>query len=174
VARHDAEFAEYFTMRFDKARRIAFALCGDWVEAEELAQDAFVRLYPHWTRVRADTADAYLRTVLTRLFLNRGRGQRSREHPVPELPDTPLADRAAETDGRDAMVTALRQVPPRQRAVLVLRYALDLPVEQVARILRCSTGTVKSQATRGLRTLLTAYQHQLSSHKLHDGVISDA
>jgi RNA polymerase sigma-70 factor (sigma-E family) len=158
VARHDAEFAEYFTMRFDTARRIAFALCGDWVEAEELAQEAFVRLYARWTGIRADTVDAYLRTVLTRLFLSRGRGQRGREHAVPELPELPLADRSADADDRDAVVTALRRVPPRQRAVLVLRYALDLPVEQVAHILRCSTGTVKSQAARGLRTLQSAYQ----------------
>ncbi|HEU4346844.1 MAG TPA: SigE family RNA polymerase sigma factor [Actinoplanes sp.] len=158
MARHDVEFAEYFSARFDRARRIAFALCGDWVEAEELAQEAFVRLYAHWTRIRPDTVDGYLRTVLTRLFLSRGRGQRGREHVVPEPPDLPQADRSGDADDRAAVVSALLQVPPRQRAVLVLRYALDLSVEQVAQILRCSDGTVKSQAARGLRNFQNAYQ----------------
>ena len=157
VADHDKEFVEYFSTRYPMARRIAFALCQDWPEAEELAQEAFVRLYPRWPRMRSDTPDAYLRTVLVRLFLDRGRGQRAREHAVAEPPDQPVGSGIEAVADRDAVLAALRAVPPRQRAALVLRFALDQPVETVARILRCSAGTVKSQTARGLETFRSTY-----------------
>lgn len=98
-----------------------------------------------------ESVDAYLRTVVTRLFLDRGRGQRSREHTVSEVPELPAADRTRATDERDAVRSALGQLSPSQRAILVPRYGLDLPVEQVAGILRCSPGNVKSQAARGMQ-----------------------
>jgi DNA-directed RNA polymerase specialized sigma24 family protein len=79
-----------------------------------------------------ESADVYLRTVVTRLFLDRGRGHRSREHTVSEVLELPAAD----------------QLSPSQHAILVLRYGLDLPVEQVAGILRCSPGNMKNPAAR--------------------------
>jgi RNA polymerase sigma-70 factor (sigma-E family) len=157
MAGHDKEFTEYFTGRYPTARRIAFTLCHDWLEAEELAQEAFVRLYARWPRIRSYTLDAYLRTVLVRLFLDRHRGQRGREQAVADPPDRPVESAIEAATDRDAMLAALAQVPPRQRAALVLRFALDLPVETVAEILRCSAGTVKSQTARGLDTLRSTY-----------------
>ncbi len=153
----DQEFAEFFSARFDGARRIAYAMCGSWSDAEEIAQNAFVRVYARWAKVRIETGDAYLRTVLTRVFLDSRRRGRGREQPVAEPPDRPVPpDHSAHE--RLAMRAALMAVPPGQRAVLVLRFVADLSVEQVAGTLGCSTGTVKSQTARGLATLREAYE----------------
>ncbi len=153
----DQEFADFFSARFDGARRIAYAMCGSWSDAEEIAQHAFVRVYARWTKVRIETVDAYLRTVLTRVFLDSRRRGRAREHTVAELPDQPVPPDHSSHE-RLAMQAALMAVPPGQRAVLVLRFVADLSVEQVAGTLGCSTGTVKSQTARGLATLREAYQ----------------
>ncbi|CCH31262.1 SigE family RNA polymerase sigma factor [Actinosynnema sp. NPDC047251] len=155
--RRDDEFSRFFASRFDQARRTANALCGNWVEAEEIAQHAFVRLYAHWPRVRPDSADAYLRTVLTRVFLDSRRRGRRREEVVASPPEAAVPPDTAAAEERPPLLAALQRVPPRQRAVLVLRYVHDLSVEQVAEAMDCSPGTVKSQAARGLETLRTAY-----------------
>jgi RNA polymerase sigma-70 factor (sigma-E family) len=157
AATRDAEFADFFAGRFDGARRVAHALCGDWSEAEELAQTAFVRLYAKWSSIRMETVDAYLRTILTRVFLDTRRRGRAREHPVAEPPDRPGRAHEFGTEDREALHAALLAVPPRQRAVLVLRFVADLSTEETARTLKCSTGTVKSQTARGLATLRAAY-----------------
>ncbi|MCP2260534.1 RNA polymerase sigma-70 factor, sigma-E family [Streptoalloteichus tenebrarius] len=160
MAGRDAEFADYFTARFDAARRTAFALCGDWGEAEELAQSAFVKVYARWRRIREETVDAYLRKVLTHEFLNTRRRRRARERAVAEPPERVDARaagsfHAAETRG--PLLAALARLPDRQRAVVVLRFVQDLSIEQVAEAMGCSTGTVKSQASRGLAALREAY-----------------
>jgi RNA polymerase sigma-70 factor (sigma-E family) len=157
VRGRDQEFAEFFTARFDGARRIAYAMCGNWSDAEEIAQHAFVRVYARWAKVRIETVDAYLRTVLTRVFLDTRRRGRSRERVVAELPERPVQPDHSSHE-RMAMQAALMAVPPGQRAVLVLRYVADLSVEQVADALGCSAGTVKSQTARGLATLREAYR----------------
>jgi len=159
VAGFEGDFADFYAARFDVAHRTAYALCGNWVEAEELAQAGFVRLYAKWPRVANGSADAYLRTVLTRLFLDTRRRGRARERLVAEPPervDTP-SDMTRVVE-RQSLLAALQQVSPRQRATLVLRIVHDLSVEQVADVLRCSTGTVKSQLARGMRALREAYQ----------------
>ena len=153
----DQEFAEFFSARFDGARRIAYAMCGSWPDAEEIAQAAFVKLYARWSKVRIETVDAYLRTILTRVFLDTKRRGRAREQVVAELPDT-IAPADAGPAERMALRAALLAVPPGQRAVLVLRFVADLSVEQVAEALGCSTGTVKSQTARGLAALRAAYK----------------
>lgn len=153
----DQEFAEFFSARFDGARRIAYAMCGSWVDAEEIAQSAFVRIYARWAKIRTDTVDAYLRTVLTRIFIDGRRRGRAKEYVTADLPERPVLPDDSSHE-RLAMQTALRAVPPRQRAVLVLRFVADLSVEQVADTLGCTTGTVKSQTARGLATLREAYR----------------
>ena len=151
------EFAEFFAAWFTPARRIAYALCGNWNEAEEIAQTAFVRMYAHWSRVRPETAEAYLRTVVTRTFLDTRRRGRAREQAVAEVPDSPIASVETQIDERHALFAALHKVPEGQRAVLVLRFAQDLSIDQVAETLGCSAGTVKSQTSRGLAALRAAY-----------------
>jgi RNA polymerase sigma-70 factor (sigma-E family) len=156
VAGRDQEFAEFFSASFDGARRIAYAMCGSWPDAEEIAQSAFVKLYARWAKIRIETVDAYLRTVLTRVFLDTKRRGRAREQVVADLPDTMVPPDAGPAE-RMALRAALLSVPPGQRAVLVLRFVADLSVEQVAETLGCSTGTVKSQTARGLNALRAAY-----------------
>lgn len=153
--RRDDEFSQFFTSRFDQARRTAFALCGNWSEAEEIAQHAFVKVYAKWPKVRRDSSDAYLHTVLTRIFFDSRRRGRARERPMAEPPDVPSHDVLPHE--RQGLLRALQDVPPRQRAALVLRFVHDLSVEQVADALGCSSGTVKSQTARGLQALRAAY-----------------
>ena len=137
---------------------MAYALCANWSEAEELAQNGFVRLYSHWPRVVHQNPEAYLRTTVIRLFLDGRRRQRKREHLVAEPPDTPLQHDQA-YDDRQPLIAAMQQLPPRQRAVLVLRIVQDMSVDQVAEAMRCAPGTVKSQLARGLATLRAAYSN---------------
>lgn len=152
----DQEFAEFFSARFEGARRIAYAMCGSWPDAEEIAQSAFVKMYARWPKIRIETVDAYLRTVLTRVFLDTKRRGRAREQVVAELPET-IAPPDAGPAERLALRAALLTVPPGQRAVLVLRFVADLSIPQVAEILGCTAGTVKSQTARGLTALRAAY-----------------
>jgi RNA polymerase sigma-70 factor (sigma-E family) len=157
--RRDEEFSEFFTSRFDWARRTAYALCGDWPEAEELAQNAFVKAYAKWPSIRRETAEGYVRTIVTRLFLDNRR--RRREDPVAELPERGVGGGYDDPDAR--LNAALLRVPPKQRAALVLRYVHDLSIEQTAAELGCSEGNVKSQTARGLATLREAYGEPVSS-----------
>lgn len=157
--RRDEEFSEFFTSRFDWARRTAYALCGDWSEAEELAQNAFVKAYAKWPSIRRETAVAYVRTIVTRLFLDSRR--RRREDPVEELPERGVGGGYDDPDAQ--LHAALRKVPPKQRAALVLRFVHDLSIEQTAAELGCSTGNVKSQTARGLAALREAYGEPIPS-----------
>lgn len=159
LSKRDREFAEFFEAHFASACRYARALCGDSSEGEELAQHAFVRMYARWPKVRAESADAYLRTTVTRLFLDTKRRGRARERPVDEVPETPVHPRQPIVE-RQPLQTALLGLPPRQRAVLLLRFGYDLPIDEVAVALDCSAGTVKSQASRGLATLRERYEEQ--------------
>jgi RNA polymerase sigma-70 factor (sigma-E family) len=150
----DAEFVEYFASRSGAMRGTAYLLCGDWHRAEDLVSATFIKLYRAWSRIsRHDTLDAYTRQTLVRTFISDGRrGWFRREHVADALPE-PAPSGPVATEDRQVLLAALTRVPPRQRAVLVLRYWEDLSVEETARLLNCSTGTVKSQAARGLQTL---------------------
>jgi RNA polymerase sigma-70 factor (sigma-E family) len=149
----DQAFAEYFAARSGAMRGTAYLLCGDWHRAEDLVQTAFTKLYLHWHRVqRHEALDPYVRQVLVRTYIDdRRRGWFRREQTQEAPVERPAAEGSA--DDRLMLIRALAQVPPRQRAVLVLRYWEDQSVEDVAAALGCSTGTVKSQAARGLDNL---------------------
>jgi RNA polymerase sigma-70 factor (sigma-E family) len=152
-ARRDTEFTAYVAARQTSLRRVAFLLCQDWDRADDLVQGAITRLYVHWGRAReVEHVDAYTRAILVREFLNERRSQWARRVMLPgQLPDLPgaVTDDAAALDVR----TSLAMLPPRQRAVLVLRFYCDLSVDQAARVLGCSPGTVKSQTAKGLDSL---------------------
>lgn len=153
------EFTEYFAARRDAVRRTAYLLCGDWYWADDLTQAAFMRLVAGWRRVRDRGAlDAFVRTCLMRAYLSETRRMwRRRERIVadpPDGPDGPSGAGGAESVARRMQfIAALRQLPPRQRAVLVCRYYQDLDVAATAAALRCSPGTVKSQTARALAKL---------------------
>jgi RNA polymerase sigma-70 factor (sigma-E family) len=149
----DAAFADYFARRSDVMRRTAYLLCGDWHRAEDLVQATFTKLYLAWRRVnRHEALDAYARQTLVRTFLSERRlGWFRKVRSTSELTETPVDD--ATPEDRLVMLDALSRVPPGQRAVLVLRYWEDMSIDDTAKVLKCSTGTVKSQAARGLQTL---------------------
>ena len=157
-AGRDPEFTEYVGARLPWLRRIAFLLCQDWSRADDLVQAAITSLYVHWGRARAvEHTDSYARTILVRVYLSEQRsGWMRRVSLSGRLPDRP--GRAADHDAVIDLRDALRRVPPRQRATLVLRYYSDLTVEQTAKVLGCSAGTVKSQTAKGLIALRRALE----------------
>ena len=150
---YEAEFAELVAAKGAALRRTAYLMCGDWHLAEDLVQGVFVKIHLHWRRIRRqDTFDAYLRTTLFHAYLDTRRAKWRRETPAEYLPELE-APGTEPHDDRDVLVAALRRIPPRQRAVLVLRYWEDLSVEETAGLLGCAAGTVKSQAAKGLAAL---------------------
>lgn len=153
------EFAAYFGARLDVVRRTAYLLCGDWHLAEDLAQNALIRLAGSWHKLREPAAvDAFVRTCLVRAyFAESKRAWRRRERSMAEPPE-PLStpDTADQVTRRMVAVQALASVPPKQRAALVCRFFWDLDCAETARVLGCSRGTVKSQTARGLAALRSA------------------
>ena len=150
----DEGFAAYFASRSSAMRGTAFLLCGDWHRAEDLVQTAFVKLFRAWHRVAAhEKLDAYTRKILVRTFLDETRGGfRRREEPTADHVDH-AGPEPGWVEDRLVLVRALADLPARQRATLVLRFWEDLSVEDTAKALRCSVGTVKSQTARGLDTM---------------------
>ena len=134
--------------------RAAWLLVGDWAAAEDLVQTAFERTWPRWGRLADDDQRrAYLHRVLTNAFL---RGRRRRwvgEVAVADLPQSAEPDRSDALAVRASLLAAVRRLPPRQRAVIALRYLADLTEAETAAALRCSVGTVKGYAARALAAL---------------------
>jgi RNA polymerase sigma-70 factor (sigma-E family) len=157
-ASQEAEYTEYVRARLGWLRRTAYLLCQDWQGADDLVQTAITRLYTHWGRARTATSlDAYTRTILVNTFLAERRTPWARRVTMPGgYPDQPAPshDEAARLDLR----AALKRLPPRQRATVVLRFYCDLPVEEAADVLGVTPGTVKSQTAKGLAAL----RHALS------------
>ena len=143
--------------------RTAYLMTGEAADAEDLVQDALIRVARHWHRVRSmEHPAAYARRVLVNLALD-GAKRRSRERAELKAPeggqehsDESAAHALRQVDDLAEFRWALAQVPAGQRAVLVLRYWEDLAVAEVAEILGCSTGTVKSAASRGAARLAVA------------------
>ena len=142
------EFRELYVARAPALRRTAFLLCGDWHLAEDLVQQAFAKLYAAWRR--AERPEAYVHQVLVRSWVDETRRPWRRERPTNAVPETAVS---GDVDDREVLRAALRRVPPRQRACLVLRYFEDLSVTETARVLGCTEGNVKSQTSRGLDAL---------------------
>ncbi len=154
--RDEQEFAEYFAVRRDAVRRTAYLMCGDWHRADDLAQTAFVALHRRWHKIRdREALDAYVRRTVVRAVIDESRRPWRRERFTDQLPDTPTtaADIGDAVATRHVLLDGLRKVPPRQRAVLVLRFLEGLDVAAAAKVLRCTEGTVKSQTARGLEAL---------------------
>lgn len=146
-------FEEFAAGALPALLRFGHVLTGSPAEAEDLVQEALAKSLRRWRKVRADDPVAYVRRVMVNTHLTRWRrwGSRVRLGDVPEA----VADdaRLARSQEWDALRRALVQLPPRQRAVLVLRYLEDVPDEAIAAMLGCRPVTVRSQASRGLTAL---------------------
>ncbi|MEV0645440.1 SigE family RNA polymerase sigma factor [Phytomonospora sp. NPDC050363] len=152
---HEREFRDFVAHRSDSLLHVAYLLTGDVHLAQDLLQTALMTCARRWHRIRdREQPTAYVRKAMYRHQINwwRRRGRRP-ESVTDRPPETPGDDHAARTADRAGVVTALRRLPPRQRAVVVLRYYEDLPEAEVARLLGVSLGTVRSQASKGLAKL---------------------
>jgi RNA polymerase sigma-70 factor (sigma-E family) len=152
----DAEdFREFMATRSAALLRTAYLLTGDRGHAEDLVQSALARAYRHWGKVRrSGVPEAYVRRILVNERNSRWRRDRSKGlEVVGHVPDRAGRDEAQAVADRDEMWRALQSMPPRTRAVLVLRYWEDRSEAETAELLGCTVGTVKSQASRGLRKL---------------------
>jgi RNA polymerase sigma-70 factor (sigma-E family) len=149
----DEDFDAFMRGRWPAIVRLAYALTGDTGHAEDLAQAAFARAYASWGRVRrAGDPDAYVRRIVINTHRSRLRRHRVPEELRGDLADAPAGQQQGPEE-RQELLDALRALGPRQRAVVVLRYWLDLSEAETAAVLNCSVGTVKSQASRALATL---------------------
>jgi RNA polymerase sigma-70 factor (sigma-E family) len=158
-AEEERAYTEYVQGRVISLRRTAYRLCGDWQLAEDLTQSALIKLFTAWRRARdARSLDAYSQQILVRQWLDEVRRPWRRTTAVADLPDA--AAQADDPTNRLTLIAALAQVPPRQRAAVVLRFWEGLSVAEAAEAMKCSQGTVKSQTSHGLaalRRLLPSY-----------------
>lgn len=148
----DDEFAELVHACWAGLYRTAYLMLGDAAEAEDLVQTALAKTYASWRKVRSvEAAPGYARTTLVNTAASwfRKKGWRN-ERPTDVLPET---QHEADLSDRPVLMDALATLPPRQRAVVVLRFYEDLSVSQVARALDVTEGTVKSQTSEALSKL---------------------
>ncbi|MER7559755.1 SigE family RNA polymerase sigma factor [Nocardioides sp. NPDC126508] len=145
-------FEEFVAGRRPALLRTAFLLTGHAEDAEDLVQTTLIKVVPKWARIK-DNPEAYVRKVLAREATTRWRTRRWRETVVEHLPDREATgpDPTSSVAVRDALL----RLPPRQRAVIVLRYYDDLTERETAAALGVSIGTVKSQTSDALARLRT-------------------
>jgi RNA polymerase sigma-70 factor (sigma-E family) len=149
-------FREFVHARSPQLLRTAWLLTGDWQHAEDLVQTALAKTLPRWTKLtRRDNPELYVRKVMLTTFLSWRRRRASTEIIVENVPDSPATDQFDRADTRALVVTAVRNLPPRQRAVVALRFFDDLTEADTAAVLGCQIGTVKSHTARAMRQLRT-------------------
>jgi RNA polymerase sigma-70 factor (sigma-E family) len=145
-------FAEFIAACGSSLSRTAYLLTGDHHRAEELVQSALVRTAPHWHRViRGGNPEGYVRRAMINEQASFWRRRRPTTAAIPERSNG--VDEPAQAVERLAMAAALAALPARQRAVVVLRFYHDYSIDEVAEVLGCSPGTVKSQAHHALKRL---------------------
>ncbi|MEW1719541.1 SigE family RNA polymerase sigma factor [Streptomyces sp. NPDC093109] len=150
----DGDFEAFVAARGPRLLRVAWLLTGDAHLAEDLLQSTLAKVWPKWSRIAGGRPEAYVRKALVHQHASWWRRRWRGELPYGELPDAVGAVDAYEhVDLEQTLASAVRSLPVRQRAVVVLRYFEDLSVEDTAAALGCTTGTVKSQSSRALRSL---------------------
>ena len=149
----DRDLGAFIDARSGSLLRFAYLLTGDHALAEDLLQNSLIKVYLSWDRIRDRAAlEAYTRTVMTRTQMSWWRRPARREQLGVEPTERAARD-DHNVDERDQLWRLLATLGPRQRAVLVLRFYEDLSEAEIARVLGCSAGTVKSQLSRGLARL---------------------
>ncbi len=152
------QFHAYVAARSPALLRTAFLLTGSRADAEDLLQTALAKTYLSWDRIRdREALDGYVRRILVNAQTSWWRRRKVDEYATDELPERPARDSAPDFADdlalHDALWTALATLPPRQRAMVVLRYYEDLSEAETAQVLGVSVGTVKSTTFRALAKL---------------------
>ncbi|MEU5933765.1 SigE family RNA polymerase sigma factor [Micromonospora sp. NPDC047187] len=154
MAVDDEHFRKFVETRYVDLLRVAYHLTGSTQDAEDLVQAALVKVMRRWRRV--DDPMAYLRRVMINHHISVWRRHRMHEVLTFFFPERPTRDMTETVAERRALYEAMQELTPRTRAVIVLRYVVDLPEAEVAATLGCSVGSVKSRASRGLARLRLA------------------
>lgn len=152
--RDPADFAEFVAARSAALHRTAYLMVGDRQLSQDLLQEALTKTYVAWPRLRDPSrAEAYTRKAITTTAISWYRRRSWGERPSDTVPDQSRASHDDDVTTREVLWRALQQLPPRQRAAIVLRYYEDLTEAQTAHVMGCAVGTVKSQVSAGLRKL---------------------
>jgi RNA polymerase sigma-70 factor (sigma-E family) len=154
MRRDVADYSEYVALRWPALVRTAYLLTGDHGHAEDLAQSALTKCLVAWPRIRSrHAADAYVRKALLNTYISWRRKSSWHEMPSEDPPASDSYDSVEGLAQRSAVLDALAVLPPKQRAVVVLRFYEDLSVQDVAKQVGCSTGSVKRQTHEALKKL---------------------
>jgi RNA polymerase sigma-70 factor (sigma-E family) len=152
--RDTQEFCEFVTSRSSALFRVAYMILGDYQLAQDLVQESLAKTYVAWPRLHdVANAEAYTRRVIATTAISWRRRRGFHELPSEHLPERVGTDPAAAMVVHDALWTCLLELPPRQRAAIVLRYYVDLSEAQTAETMGCSVGAVKSSASAGMSRL---------------------
>jgi RNA polymerase sigma-70 factor (ECF subfamily) len=150
----EARFVEWASSRSRALHRFAFLLCGDWHIAQDLVQEALTKTALHWNRIESvDNPDAYVRRIVINTFHSMQRRPAWRLASRRAATEVSVTDHSVDFAARDALMVALRALPMRQRAAVVLRYYEQLSEAETAVALECSVGTVKSQTSKALQSM---------------------
>ena len=157
TVRHSVDvsaFSEFVAARSAALFRTAYLILGDHQLAQDLVQEALVKTYVAWPRIREPhKAEAYTRRTIVTTAISWRRRRSFHERPTDTLPESHEPDQVDVLAAHDAMWSQLGTLPPRMRAAIVLRYYEDLSEARTAELMGCSVGTVKSQVSTGLARL---------------------
>jgi RNA polymerase sigma-70 factor (sigma-E family) len=145
-------FVEFVGSRGPALHRTAMLLTRHPAAAEDLVQTALAKAWPSWNRIDGDP-EAYVRRIIVNEFASAWRRRWRGERPTADLPELAVADHGETVPARQALLRALGTLPPRQRAVLVLRFFHDYTEAYTAETLGIRVGTVKSQTAKALAAL---------------------
>ena len=147
-------FEEFAASNFAALCRTGYLVCGDWQRAEDAAQETLIRLYQRWGRLGDVAAlEGYARRTLVNLLIDESRKPARRERTEERPPESFMTSGTAAVEDRDEAMRVLAQLPPRQRACVVLRFYLDLSVRDTAELLDCSTGNVTRLTSDALASI---------------------
>jgi RNA polymerase sigma-70 factor (sigma-E family) len=170
---HTDEFCDFVESRSGALFRLAYLLLGDHQLAQDLVQEALARVYVAWPRLRdVANAEAYTRRAITTTAISWRRRRSFHERPTDVLREVPAHDPVMDLVVHQALWEHVLNLPPRQRAAIVLRHYLDLSEAQTAEAMGCSVGAVKSSTSTGLRRLRERMGPDLELRSSDDEVVA--
>ncbi len=149
-----ADFRDYVAARSAMLLRMAYLLTGHRADAEDLVQVALAKTYVAWERIQDRRAvDGYVRRAMVNTHISWWRQRRVEEYPTEHIPEQAVDDHSGNSELHDTVYRALRRLPPRMRAAIVLRFYEDMSEAEIAGVLGVSVGTVKSTISRAVAKL---------------------